>query len=286
MLVGLQDYFDHLFTPGRIILVILVALASHGLVYLIRRASVWLMAIRYGNHSSKAHTLIGLASSILVFLIYFGALGFILNEFGVPVRAYLASTSILALAIGFGSQGMVQDVVTGLTIIFTDMFHVGDLVEISGQSGRVEKVGMRFTVLINSMGARVLIPNRSIANVIYYPKGYLRAIIDLTLPSNPTVVEKMTRIAESQIKGFAEQFPGILIAPPSIEGRFKTAADKDFMRIKFRIWPGRGGPIETTFKQELALALKEAHEDFQEWMVSIQYEVEKKGRLERRRSTI
>src|SRR5690606_22150626 len=56
---------------------------------------------------------------------------------------YFASASVIALAIGFGSQGIVQDVVTGLTLIFSDLIDVGDMVEISGQSGVVRSISMR-----------------------------------------------------------------------------------------------------------------------------------------------
>ncbi len=61
------------------------------------------------------------------------------------LKTYLASASIMGLAIGFGSQGLVQDVVTGVTLVFSDLIDVGEMVEISGQTGIVRSIGMRFT---------------------------------------------------------------------------------------------------------------------------------------------
>jgi small conductance mechanosensitive channel len=97
---------------------------------------------------------------------YFVAVGLVLKEFGISLTAYFASATIIGLAVGFGSQGLVQDVVNGLTVVFSDLFDVGDMVEIAGQTGFVQKIGIRFTVLNNFMGAEVFIPNRTIANVV------------------------------------------------------------------------------------------------------------------------
>lgn len=135
------------------------------------------------KHSNrKATSLLSLASSTLIFVFYFAAGGVLLTELGVPITAYLASATIIGLAVGFGSQGLVQDVVTGMTSIFLDVYDIGDMVEISAQVGVVKKIGLRFLEIENPLGARVMIPNRSIGNVINYRRGYIRCIADITLP--------------------------------------------------------------------------------------------------------
>lgn len=96
-------------------------------------------------------------------MVYFAALGFILGELGVNYTAYLASLSVIWLAVGFGSQGLVQDVVTGFFIIFEGQFDVGDMVEMSGQTGLVEELGLRMTRLRNYLGELISVPNRNIA---------------------------------------------------------------------------------------------------------------------------
>ena len=146
----------------RIILILGIALGSHLSVIIIRRVGHRMMASGGSRSLSKLRSISSLGTSVAVFVLYFGAIGLILNEFGVSLKAYLASASVLGLAIGFGSQGIVQDVVTGLTLIFSNLFDVGDMVEISGQTGIVKRIGMRFTVLENSFGAQVFLPNRSI----------------------------------------------------------------------------------------------------------------------------
>ena len=74
-----------------------------------------------------------------------------------------------------------QDVLTGLTLVFSDLIDVDDRVEIGGQVGRVRSIGMRFLILENPMGTLVYIPNRSIGSLINYPQGYIRFLVDVTL---------------------------------------------------------------------------------------------------------
>lgn len=88
---------------------------------------------------------------------------------------------------------MVQDVVTGLTVILTDLFQLGDLVEISGQTELVQSITMRFTILLSPLGPQVYIPNRTLANVIVYPRGYVRCYADITLSAQEDTAQKMLR---------------------------------------------------------------------------------------------
>lgn len=177
-------------TTERIVVIVVIAIVAHLAVYGIRYLGKHLMTAEAMLRWNKLRTLAGLVTSALVFTLYFGALGFVLQEFGVSLTAYLASASILGLAIGFGSQGVVQDVVTGLTVILSDLFQVGDLIEISGQTGIVQSISMRFTTLLNSMGAKVFIPNRTLSSVIIYPRGYVRCFADINLSNQHDLAKK------------------------------------------------------------------------------------------------
>lgn len=262
---------------------VLVAVGAHLLVIVIRRGASQYLIGRPGRGYRKLKSIATLMTSAAIFTIYFFVVGLILREFGVSLTAYLASASVLGLAIGFGSQGVVQDVVTGLTFIFSDLVDVGDLVEISGQTGIVRGITMRFVQLENALGASVFIPNRTISNVVNYPRGYVRCIADVTLRGDEAAKQAAQETALRLMRSMTEQFAGILMTEPSPEGRLQLESGKEFLRIKFRIWPNRGQPIETTFVQELAAELKKSDPDFQPWMIAIFYEVEKKSALSGRR---
>jgi small conductance mechanosensitive channel len=135
---------------------------------------------------------------------------------------------------------------------------------------------MRFTVLKNHLGAEVYIPNRTIGSVINYPRGYVRCLMDTTLSNCAETATRMTETVNSIATAAFEQFPGIFITPPSSEGVIKTQSGRIFLRTKFRIWPGRGNPLETGIKSEIVQALKQFDPAYSDWMVSVSYEVEKK----------
>lgn len=261
----------------RILIIIAIVIAAHVVVVLVRKISRRLLDTLPRSSFAKVRTISTLLTSIVIFALYFAAIGLVLKEFGVSLTAYLASASVLGLAIGFGSQGLVQDVVTGLTLILSDLVDIDDMVEISGQTGIVQSIGMRFLVLKNHLGAQVFIPNRTITSVINYHRGYVRCLMDITLGREKEAAEQMVQKVEPIIQAAFEQFGGIFITEPSIEGRIKTQAGKEFLRIKFRIWPGRGTVLETTLKQEIVQTLKEFDAAYADWMVSVNYEVETKS---------
>jgi small-conductance mechanosensitive channel len=277
--MGLSFDFGALPLPLRILSFIGIAGATHVLVILIKYVAARLTSTSSRDERiRKLRSLSTLITSVIVFTLYFLMTGFILSEFGVSLAAYLASASVVGLAIGFGSQGVVQDVVTGITLIFSDLFDVGDLVEISGQTGIVKGITMRFVELENALGATVFIPNRTISNVINYPRGYVRCLVDITLLGDAAAKDCMQETAVRLMKSAHQQFPGIDVSHPSVEGRLRLDSGKEILRLKFRVWPNRGGPIETTFRQELEATLQAQNPDYKPWMISVFYEVEARSR--------
>ena len=274
-------FFVSLHPALRIVVIILVAAGVHFLVRELRLFTQWVLSrkIREGlniqetfaRRYPKAATLMTILVSATVFIIYFMAVGLVLKEFRVSLTAYLASASVIGLAIGFGSQGLVQDVVIGLTLIFSDALNIEDIVDISGQVGKVENIGLRFTTLVNLHGQKVFIPNRNINIIGRFRNGYIRAYVDVQIPDEvdrEMVTEKLRSIAA----GMYSQHGAIILAVPEILG-VRTAGDGNwqYQRIKFHLWPGQGPLIETTFKQRLMAAMKKDFPDYSDWMISITY---------------
>jgi small conductance mechanosensitive channel len=218
----------------RLILIVALTIFAHVTVKTVRRLSEWLIQKGHAQRNAlglvtqrpKFVTLIQLAANGVTTVVYFLAVGLVLEEFGVSLTAYLASASIVGLAISFGSQGLVQDMVTGLTLISSDAMDVGDMVEIFGATsviGRVEQIGLRFTVLTNFLNQRVLIPNRTIANVSRFPDGGVHAYADVLIPPG-AAVEKAIPIVEKVAKGMRMQFAAIILSEPTI-GNLEKAPD-------------------------------------------------------------
>ena len=138
----------------------------------------------------KIATVTTILVSGLTFTIYFMAIGLILREFKVSLTAYLASASVIGLAVGFGLQGLIQDVIIGLTLIFSDVLSIEDVVELSGQVGKVENIGLRFTTLVNLHGQQIYVPNRNIAMISRFRRGAIR-IFKIYL--NPNTMQSFIR---------------------------------------------------------------------------------------------
>ena len=266
----------------RLLLIVVLAVLVHLTVKVIRSISEWFINKSHAQKSTlgfvtqqpKFITLIQLIANGVTFIMYFFAMGLVLQELGVNLTGYLASASIIALAISFGSQGLVQDVVIGLTLIFSDTMDVGDMVEIAGITvvvGRVEEIGLRFTTLRNFFNQIVFIPNRTIANVSRFPHGGVYAYADIQIPAGADR-EKAAQTAANVAMGMWRQFGAIILSEPVI-GPVETAAGGgwDFLRVHFKIWPGQGSLIETTFRQQMVSAMKTFDANYADWQVPVTY---------------
>jgi small conductance mechanosensitive channel len=242
--------------------------------WLIRKSHSRMGRLDFVTQQPKFITLVQLIANGATFAMYFLAMGLVLQELGVDLTTYLASASIIALAISFGSQGLVQDVVIGLTLIFSDAMDVGDMVEIAGTVvviGRVEEIGLRFTKLRNFYNQVIFVPNRTIANVSRFVQGGVIAYADVQIPAESDR-DKAVRCIQSTAAGMWMQFGAIILDEPVI-GPVETATGGgwEFVRIHFRIWPGQGNLIETTFRQQIISAMKILSPTYAEWQVPVTY---------------
>jgi len=269
-------------TETRLMLIVVMAVLLHLTVKATRSVSEWLIKkghaernpLGFVTQTPKFVTLIQLISSAVIFVMYFFAMGLVFEEFGVNLKNYLASASIVGLAISFGSQGLVQDVVISLTLIFSDTMDVGDMVEIVGSAtvlGRVEEIGLRFTTLRNFFNQTVFIPNRTIANVSRFPHGGVLAYADVQIPLDVDQA-KAIQTVKNIAKGMWMQFGAIILEEPAV-GSLETAEGGDwkYVRVLFKIWPGQGGLIETTFRQQIISNMKAFSPAYADWQVPVTY---------------
>ena len=188
------------------------------------------------RNRQRSATLHGLVISLLKYVVYFTAMGYILNELGVKYTTFLASVSLIGIAIGFGAQGLVQDVVTGFFILFESQFAIGDMVEISGQVGIVEEIGLRTTRLRNYFGAQLIFQNRNIPMAGRYRKGAFEVCLDVAIPSQE-VAEKAAGILQQIGEEMERQFREVIMEPPKVLGLVELGTRELFVRMQARIWP-------------------------------------------------
>jgi len=116
------------------------------------------------------------ASSVLLWSV---TIMLVLGEIGVDLKPFLAGAGILGLAVGFGAQALVKDVITGFFILLENQIRVGDTITAAGCSGVVETVNLRTTVLRDVDGRTHIIPNSAITVVTNATRDWSRALLDV-----------------------------------------------------------------------------------------------------------
>ena len=194
-------------------------------------------------HKNRTMTIYSILLNACKYVVYVVGLGYVLRELGINCTTYLASLSVVGLAIGFGSQGLVQDMVTGFFIIFESQFNIGDLVEIPPHVGIVDELGLRMTRLRNFNGQRVVIPNRNIATVANYGRSGLEAHVDVGIEATQSF-DSVQNMLETLITEVQRQFKGILLSGQTAITPIDLATGERFARLILPIWPQQQWVIE------------------------------------------
>jgi small conductance mechanosensitive channel len=214
-----------------IIEIVVIARLSYGiLVYSLRR----LLIQRKGKFildERKANTLFPLLRSVAFYVITLTVLIHLLEKvFNFDTRTLLASASVLGVALGFGSQSLVKDVIGGFFILFEDQFAVGEYIKAGEFSGTVEEIGLRSTRLRDWGGELHIIPNGSIVAVTNYNRGKMRALVDINLPYDEDLdraMEVMHAVCEEVSVEFGEK----IVEPPTVQGVIQFGDRNAVLRV-------------------------------------------------------
>ena len=151
----------------------------------------------------RENTLKKLSANVISYVVYFIAFIMILdNVLGFNVGALLAGAGVAGLAIGFGAQNLVRDIISGFFIIFEDQFSVDDYVLVSGVEGTVEEIGLRTTKILSWTGEMNVLPNGDITQVTNYSVNNGLSVVDINIP-----YESDIDIAERIIEDIAKTLP-------------------------------------------------------------------------------
>ena len=155
-------------------------------------------------------TLIKLLENTITYVVYFIAIMMALSVFHIDVKALLAGAGIVGLAIGFGAQSLVKDIITGFFIIFEDQFSVGDQVRIGTYEGVVEEIGLRTTKIKGFTGEVNIIPNGSIVDVTNFSINNSKAIVDVSIAYQGDI-NRAEKVILELIEKLPEQYEDIAL---------------------------------------------------------------------------
>jgi moderate conductance mechanosensitive channel len=202
--------------------------------------------------SGRIITLQKLVVNLFSYVLIFVFAGILFKQFGLEIGTLIAGAGVVGLAIGFGAQGLVSDVVTGFFILLEKQMEVGDYVTIGGVDGIVEEVGLRTTHIRAFDGTLSYMPNREISTIQNHSRGNMRALVDIGIAYEENIDQAVKVLQEAcdRVKAHNEN----IVEGPNVLGVQALGASDVVIRIISKTRNGEQWAVE----RELRQALKEA----------------------------
>jgi small conductance mechanosensitive channel len=252
---GIHVDFEQIATQcGKAVLTVLLA----WVVYLLLRrafgAAVRTAAERVADasHRQRLTTLLLLVNSTAKYAVIFCAAIMVLGQLSIDTKPVLAAAGIVGLAVGFGAQNLVRDVVSGFFIIMEGQYGVGDLVEINGAFGQVEEVGLRITKLRDPSGQLRHFPNGAISTANNYTQKSIAYVV--TIPVGGEAASDPLPLVSAALDDFERELR-VFAAPPKVGRMEELPTYARVLRVEALVIPGRQAIVEGKLPARLAAAL-------------------------------
>jgi small-conductance mechanosensitive channel len=237
---------------------LIAAIATISVAWLAARvARTTLRRLLSRQQSSRARTLQPLVQALVSVALLGTGVVLSLEQLGFDLTAVIAGAGVLGLAVGFGAQTLVKDVISGFFLIFDGVLDVGDHVNVDKTSGTVEELGLRLTKIRAADGALWYVPNGQIQVVGNNNRGWMRAMEMVTVTSGDDVPRALA-IVDEVARAWAEERAEIVIEAPKVQGVLEIDAKATGVRLTVRVKPGSqdaaeqelGGRIRAAFARE------------------------------------
>ncbi len=235
------------------------AILNHAIDISIRRLSARVGAAAISEERlARIRTLQALVKSITGYVLLFVLLIMLLDALGVNVSGLVATAGIGGVALGFGAQRLVRDVISGIFLIAEDQFGVGDYVTIGQATGVVEELGMRTTRIRDEQGRLWILANGDILLVTNYSRSPIETFVDVGIAPSADVHAAEELINTTMREQYeAKQIPG-LAAAPRVTGITAWDAGRITLRIWFPVDPKSATAAQTAVRNIVFDTLKQA----------------------------
>ncbi|RXZ83895.1 mechanosensitive ion channel family protein [Paenibacillaceae bacterium] len=243
----------------RIVRILIILVISRIVIIAVNKAIIIAMDNRESkrlNIQARRMLTVGkLLRNVATYVIHFVSVLLILSEFNIELGPLLAGAGVVGLAIGFGAQSLVKDIITGFFIIVEDQFAVGDVIETGSFKGTVEVIGLRTTRLKSWTGEVRIIPNGAINEVTNFSFNNSVAVIDLSIPYTADI-NLATEIIKQTTAAIEDEN---LAKEPVVLGVQTIAAAKVTLRIIAECKPNTQEAVVMRLNAEIKKAL-DAHQ--------------------------
>lgn len=208
----------------------------------------------------QAKTLSGLLYSAGTAALAIGAILTALPEFGFNVTPIAAAAGLASLAVGFGAQHLVRDLINGFFIIIEDQFVVGESVRIGTVIGRVEYLTLRRTVVRDIQGAVVTIPNGEITQVSNLSRDWGQVFVDISIPpeASPDMALAALERVSAELRNDASWSP-VLVDGPRPLGVESIGPVGAVLRLQLRTVPGRQDDAARELRRRIQNRFEQDH---------------------------
>jgi moderate conductance mechanosensitive channel len=186
----------------------------------------------------RATTLAGILTSIVTAAVGFVAVLMFLREMSLDVMPILTGAGIAGLAIGFGAQNLVRDVISGFFLILEDQVRIGDIVRINGVAGSIEQINLRTIMLRDAEGAVQVFPNGTITALANLSKQFAYAVVDVKVAYNENMDRVFGTLREVGIG--LDQEPGwspLVLGPLEVSGIVSLDEGRATVRVRQKTLP-------------------------------------------------
>lgn len=243
--------------------IVLVLVGSVVLLKLLRMATARLVAfsrtqtLPTGIRGQQLRTLAGVINSIGTVVIVFMAAMQVLPLLGINMGPLLASAGIAGLAIGFGAQTLVKDVLNGFFILMENQYELGDMVRVAGVAGTVEAMTLRSTTLRDESGALHIIPNSEIKVVSNLTRDWAQVALHISASysENSDRVIQLLKDVGAELRNDPE-LASALVTDPQVPGIERVAGGEVDYLMLVRTRPGQ----QYAVSRELRRRIKECFE--------------------------
>ena len=240
---------------GRVLSILVVGLIIWALLRVVRKTARALTPTggqRFERQVARAATIRSVVESAAQIVLVTLFILFVLGQLGTNITALLAGVSILGLAVSFGAQSLVKDVITGFFILVEDQFGVGDVVTIAGLTGLVEQINLRITTLRDLEGRVHVIPNGQVDKVTVMSKEWSRSVIDVEVAYR-TDLDHALRVVRDEAEDFADSlgWSWRVMGPPEVLGIEALGASGIVIRVLFKTLPKEQWGVGREFRKRI-----------------------------------
>jgi small-conductance mechanosensitive channel len=244
----------------KIVSIIMVYLISRIILKIARKMIKHIVASR--NHKfihfdeRRANTLSMLLHNVVTYTVNIISVMLILSQLGVNLAPLLAGAGIVGLAIGFGAQSLVRDMITGFFIIIENQFAVGDLIQVEQFKGNVEEIGIRVTRIRSDSGEVLIVPNGNIRQIINYSIHHTVAMIDVSITTESDLVKALAALEEISDE---VQLKAEFVKRPELLGIQMLTGNQITLRIKIECYPNQQLQATRTLNEYIKRKFDAAH---------------------------